>query len=273
MVRKLYKHEFIALLRVILPLNIICIALSLLLRISQSLAGAAGGSVVYALINSLLMFAYVVSLIAITCLTFALVVVRFYRHLLSAEGYLSMTLPVKTSTHIVCKLVCGTAVSILSTFIMALSLFILWSGYAEFWTILGNSKTNIRSFLDYFGIGSGMAALYVIEIILTLLTSVVASYLMAYAAMTMGQRAKKRVLMSVVWYFVFNMIRGFITNIVALVASISFNPNDYDESAVRLMFNSGFHWVLWASILLAIIWSAVFYVIAQTNLKKRLNLE
>ena len=279
MVKKLYKHELIALMRLILPLNAICIGLSLLLRICQTLGSLLEDVTLFYLVTSVVTMMYVVSIIAITFITFGIVIVRFYRHLLSTEGYLSLTIPVSTSAHIICKLVCGMLMSLISGLSMILSIFIVGSGFAEFWTSFGNILEDIGELIRY--VGSGGFALYIVEIVLLVLTSLAYVFLIAYASMAMGQRAKKsRGVLSVVWYFVFSAIRQIVMNAITIIASLLFgNSNAIEmiltnrDSFFDFLLNSGLHWILWSSILITVIWGAVYYVITQISLKKHLNLE
>ena len=54
---------------------------------------------------------------------------RFYKNLLSGEGYLTFTLPFSATQHIVCKLLCGVLVIVIDFIAVIASLLIMVCGY------------------------------------------------------------------------------------------------------------------------------------------------
>ena len=113
MLKKLYRHEFHALFRSLWPLYAGLLVLALLSRLMDMSFFDRRQLVVQILYNSF-MSLYVLGIIAMLIISFAVVIVRFYRHLLTGEGYLSFTLPFTAGQHITCKLVCGVVAGLVS---------------------------------------------------------------------------------------------------------------------------------------------------------------
>ena len=96
MLGKLMKHEFRATARRMLPLFLVVVLLSCFLRISTAVIDHSTRSLptILHMLNALLWVLFVLLLIG--CVVFAVVVMvsRFYKNLLTDEGYLMFTLPV-----------------------------------------------------------------------------------------------------------------------------------------------------------------------------------
>ena len=144
--------------------------------------------VVQILYNSF-MSLYVLGIIAMLIISFAVVIVRFYRHLLTGEGYLSFTLPFTAGQHITCKLVCGVVAGLVSfafTVFVAAHFelgtgFIDWHGFfAGLWQLLGASP-------------AWQAILLVVEVVLLIPVALCQSLLMFYVSMAIGQQCKNRI--------------------------------------------------------------------------------
>ena len=101
MVKKLFKHEFVYYLRsllIYLPVVLVIGGLSRLMVCFESESG------IYSLLlGSTLLMLYFGTL-ACVIITFILSIVRFYKNMFSAEGYLTLTLPVSKTTHLFVKL-------------------------------------------------------------------------------------------------------------------------------------------------------------------------
>ena len=79
MVRKLYKHEFAALFKWVIPLNLICLLLSLLTKLNTVIAESSP----FEIVTVIVAIAYGISLVSLVAITFVVVVSRFYKNLLS----------------------------------------------------------------------------------------------------------------------------------------------------------------------------------------------
>ncbi len=102
MVKKLLKHEFAALGRVLFPLYAILVAMGVLTRLLQLVEF---DSTLYDTAYNSTLSVFVIACITAAILTWVMCVTRYYRHLFTTEGYLSFTLPVTPAQHIGVKLV------------------------------------------------------------------------------------------------------------------------------------------------------------------------
>ena len=107
MLGKLIKHEFRATGRILLPVYLVMLLTAALVRGFQVLTEQTAGEFMRALaVLSVLLFSAAV--FGGSILAFVLMIYRFYKNLMTDEGYLMHTLPVKPWMLIVSKLTIGT---------------------------------------------------------------------------------------------------------------------------------------------------------------------
>ena len=102
MLRKLYKHEFVSLYRILLPLYGVLLGLSVLTRFVSFLPKGESG--VLDFWKGLVLSLSIMLIVSIFVVGSVVIVVRFYQNMLSKQGYLTNTLPFKTYNHIICKI-------------------------------------------------------------------------------------------------------------------------------------------------------------------------
>ena len=102
MVRKLIKYDFTSYMRLLLPVQLILLGIAALNRFVQLFED---GSTVYNIVFYSSIVLYVISIIVALVLTMVVGIVRFYQGMYSGEGYLSHTLPVTPTQHILSKLI------------------------------------------------------------------------------------------------------------------------------------------------------------------------
>ncbi|MGN0493544.1 MAG: hypothetical protein ACI4F7_07855, partial [Acutalibacteraceae bacterium] len=188
MLKKLYKHEFHSLFRSILPIWAALIGFAVLSRLTFILDF---DNKVLNTVRGLSVTAYIFAIIAVFIVGLVIVVMRFYKNLLTHEGYLTFTLPFTPTQHIFCKLICGVVVMIIDFIIVICSLLILGAGTEVLGEILGDIKLVFTELPEY--LSAGQIALISSEVLLLLLLSPFQSLLMFYAAMALGQQFKNKV--------------------------------------------------------------------------------
>lgn len=225
MVKKLYKYEFMSLLRWVLPIDAFCLIMALLLRAGIEIVEyfpESGIAIAGTVLVGMTFFLYI---ILMSIAAFWLVVVRFYKHLLSSEGYLTFTIPVSTTTHLVCKLVCGTTVSLLNGAITVLSVIISFGGLASSlfeWSgisLFGSDGIlSVPEVIPHF-VG------FVLVLIVMSISSAAYALLLPYTSMCLGQLSRKnKIAMSVLWYFVVNTVISTLAQIVSIVFTFIAGP-------------------------------------------------
>lgn len=185
MLGKLLKYELKSTARIFLPFYAAVLVLSVLNRVLFVILE----NVEFLQIPRFLVMAtYVFIIIATFIMTYIVMIQRFYKNLLGEEGYLSMTLPVKTSSHILSKGI-SSAIWILSTIIITLiSIFIMLPNYdflTQFSTFWAGASAEFRELL-----GLNFELLFTAIILITFV-AIITSILMIYTAISFGQLSNK----------------------------------------------------------------------------------
>ena len=191
----------------------------------------------------------------------------------SAEGYLTFTLPVTNAQHIFVKLlvamVCHT-VCVLT--VMAAGCIALWGeDLIKIFKVLGNLIREIFS-----ACGAAHSVIYIIEVILLIVLSAASNILLYYACITVGQTAKKnRILLAIGAYFIYYVASQAVATVFTIVVTVVGMTTDL----VRLLEWIGTHYVatihiyLGGMVVLTAVMAAVFWLVTQTIMTKKLNLE
>ncbi|CUH93210.1 hypothetical protein [Herbinix luporum] len=264
MLRKLIKHDLIATGRYLLPLYGIMLVLSLVNRILSAIDIYAG---YFEIIKILMMFAYGISVVASIIVTFVFMILRFYKNLLTDEGYLMFTLPAKPSQLINSKLLVSLLWNIMSIIVVICSLLILFLTSKRIDLIhstLDNIFTSLKS-----EFGTNRTTLIMIELILLVIISIIQQTLLIYVSIAIGHLVNgHKVLASFVAYFAINtilqtvmtailLIGGYVTD----VADININIIDLPQYAIAF------------SLIVSSIFSTLYYLITNYIFNKKLNLE
>lgn len=264
MVKKLFKHEFYAYARLMLPMYAVMLGIALLGRLVQFFESTSG--MYYAAFIPTIILV-VLSLVTASILSTVFIVIRFYRHLFTGEGYLSFTLPVSPAQHINVKLFTALLFQLLLMLVTCLSVTVL---------LAGDMLTEVIKVIDYLWpyvskvLGAHLP-LYIVELIAVWLLSTMAQILLFYACIALGQMFNKsRVLAAIGIYFGYVVVSNIITTIINTVITPAFdNVTAYIESnaleAVHISFLS--------SGVMSALLGVVCYVIVHTVMRKKLNLE
>lgn len=265
MVKKLFKHELNAYWRIMLPMWGILLAIALFGRIIQFFEF---DHFVYDIVNgsSILFYGIGVAVALVFPVVFA--IIRFYKNLFTGEGYLSFTLPVTVSQHIVVKVLGALVMALLSLVAALVSLCVITAGdvLVELWKagvyILNYLNGQIGAHLWWF----------MLEFVVLLLVALVGQALYYDTCISIGQLFRKnRVLAAVGVYFGFYMIAQVISTIVVIIAMFM------DWSALALWVEKHpyitIHGVMCSSILLSIVFCVAEYLVTYFIIRRRLNLE
>jgi hypothetical protein len=268
MLGKLIKYEFKATTRYFLPLYFALICVSFMGGITLKL----GSDYRFlSAIGGLIMFAYVLLAMAIAGISFFIIIYRFYKNLLSEEGYLSFTLPVTPHTHIINKLIVSAIWQTLSVAVILLSIGIIvinLEGYSAF----SNAINEIGSLFSaaYAEIGFHLI-IYIIEFSILMLLSLLTSILMIYASIALGHlNHSHKILSSFAAYIAISFLLQIITVLIPILASIFVNPADYTTIADILGL---LHIIFPAAILFFLIIGCIFFFITDYIFSHKLNLE
>jgi len=280
MLGKLMKYDFKSMLRIFVPLWLLTPIIALLLSFSiRASIGRADEAEIYSvyfgtgtdlilILMSLLFFVVIVALLVMTAI---LIIQRFYNGLLKDEGYLMFTLPVEPWQLITAKGLTATIISFVSGVVAVLSCIIL---------VMASSDDVILAFMQawnwfwkYSDIEFGPAFWVIVLLsVIVMIVDTAQGVYRIYAAMAIGQLwHAHRVLGACLAYVGMLMAISTVTNLLGTIFSILVPDNFFDW-----MNSSGYTFaILYLLVLLlgSVILLAVFHVITEQILTKKLNLE
>ncbi len=269
MVRKLLKHEAIFYGRTMLPMLIVMLGMGIITRLVWFFEGE---NTTFSIVSTSALIVLIVAMIIGLVMSVIVGVKRFYTNLYTSEGYFSFTLPVTSSAHIFTKLLMAIACFIATIIAVAVSSVIAMGTevFFEVFKAIGYLAGK------YFELTGTHGIFYIIEMVLLVLVMVSTTYLLLYACITVGQLARKnRVLAAFGVYFgyyVFSQIVGTILMILISVYYEYIPIGTFVEFANNHPF-AVVHWILAISIALTTLCGILYFVITNTIMKKRINLE
>jgi hypothetical protein len=258
------KHEFRATSRVMVPLLLFMLVSAVGVNISERIMESSS-SEVPRLLGGLLVFLFVLAILVLSVMSIVLMAQRFYKNLLTDEGYLMFTLPV--SIH-----------SILWSKIFVSSIWFIVVGIADcaaaFLASLNVNTVNslAKEIGDMFnGLTSEYAvngAAFIGETILLVFLACAGLCLLFYAAMSVGfSFPRHKWLLSVVFFFVFQIV----LQIIGFGGM--FTWVGYSDTAAHMSGFAIMHTSMWVAIGIEAVCCAAFYALTAIMLKKHLNLE
>ena len=270
MLGKLLKQDFRATARIILPVYAAVPVLGLFTNLITRLCENQNGFLIRA-IGALVSFVFSLSLIAAVVTTVVLMILRFYRNLMTDEGYLMFTLPVNRHQLIWSKLLSALIYTAASAMAVTLSILLVllpiadWSG---FWGNLGELLSSITESL-HFGVPGPLLLLWIA--VLAILT-VFSGFLMVYAAIALGHSfSNHKILLSVVFFIAFSLaMQAAGLTFFSYQLTIGETVIESGGSAASLLDGTRF---LVIDSIEPLVACGVFYTLTWYNLQKRLNLQ
>lgn len=265
MVKKLFKHEFAAYWRVLIPAWIALLGVSVLGRLVQLLES---DSTIYSIVSGSSILFYVIGIVVAIAFPFVYAIIRFYRNLFTGEGYLTFTLPVAPAQHIWVKVLTAVVLQLASLAVVLISAAVMMAGelLVEVWKagvyILGIFYEHMGNHLVWFAI----------ESVLVLLVVMVYATLYYDTCITIGQLFRKnRVLAAVGVFFAFYVVEQIIGTCAIIVAAFI----NWDSLMLFISENIYLcaHVGMWLVILFYAVLGLVFYLVTHAIICKRLNLE
>lgn len=273
MLGKLLKYDLKSTLKVMLPIYVALIIISIINKIflfsnwnqSNNYSSFLGDTLFF-ILNAL----YIVIIVGTLILTLLVAIQHFYKNLLCDQGYLMWTLPVKTSHHILSKFLVSIFWYIASLFIIFLSTFISLPN------IFSEISISIGEFFDIFyslfngNLGTMIAIIFFF--ITALLTSIGSSIMSFYACIAIGHLSTKhKILASVLAYLAISTILQMIGSIIfSLIFSLDISSKiealiPYLSSLIVFCFA--------IPTIINILTIGIFYAITHFILSKKLNLQ
>ncbi len=267
MLGKLLKHEFRATARVMLPLYLVLLAISLCGNFATRIMEHSSSQLLN-LVGGLTIFAFFVGLMAVSLMSFFLMISRFHKNLLTDEGYLMFTLPVSVHGLIFSKIIVSTIWFIATGVVDLLAFLFLFFrvGYVQnFFHGLARLLEDMTSYyaVNFTALGAELLVLGIL--------SCASLCLVVYASAALGHSfANHKILLSFAFFFGFSWISQFIS-LGGILVLDGMNFNFYMLENLTPVAQA--HVMLLAFIAAELIYCAIFYVITAVTLQKRINLE
>lgn len=220
-----------------------------------------------------LMMIGILGSVACVVVAFVLIVIRFYKNLFTAEGYLMFTLPVTETQHLLAKLIAGT-VAMLSAIVAAVLDWLIIFSYDDFFVEFTSILSELDFLLDQWFIEAGGHVIaYAVEVIVLLLLALMSSILFYYMCIALGQatKIKNRILAAVGIYFLLNTMGQFLTPLLTEL-SIEFNDALLGEWIIDHPLE-GLHIELLLGILVYGVLTVVYFAVIRYIMRRKLNLE
>ncbi|MEM1483759.1 hypothetical protein V6615_02650 [Oscillospiraceae bacterium PP1C4] len=268
MLRKLLKYEIKATGRQFLPLYGALLLFSIINKIFFTVDLSAAG---FELPIAIGIFIYGAIAVAIFVLTFIVMIQRFYKNLLSDEGYLMFTLPVKTWELIVSKLITAILWMVASLAVTAITLLIMAIN-TEMITAIPELFSELHAFLlQYFGISEYVL---VFELILVLFATIVSSILLIYVSIAIGHLSSKhRFLASFGAFIGLNVVEQMIYSFIEWILGTA--GYDVFEILNNLIVNNPamLHLIAIPALIITLATAIAYFFITSWILSRKLNLE
>ncbi len=261
MLTKLLKHEFKATARLLLPLYLVLAVLTIMDRIVLSFKyrGTMG------IFAGFVTFAYVVSIIAVVLVSFIIVIFRFYKNLMTNEGYLMFTLPAKSSQLINSKLIVSYTWIIASILAVIASLLCVFYSPERITMLRDGWRVFVAELQRE--LGSGSTALVITEFLILSLLGILNSVLMIYTSIAIGQLSNgHKLLASFAAYIGISTGLQILVTGATAVLGVMFKRIFFDPSSIP-------HILFPLIIIYILVTSALFYWVTNYIFRKRLNLE
>lgn len=272
MLKKLIHHEFIATGRIFLPLYGAFLIMSILLRVYMEIQKAWGFELPgwLGVIGAIPIILYVLLFIAVIAATVVVAIQRFYKNLMTEEGYLMFTLPVKVHQLVNSKLIVATVWSIISGLLCVLSVFILAMTFDTFkvfgywWEVVYTGAAEQGLYLTGW---------LLFELIVSMLVSIVGSFIMIYAAIAATNfSSNHKVLMGIGAYLLINIVLQTIMSIVMIGGGFLMNETLVSMLTSPKNYMSFIDLTVWGSTAMTVVTSAALYWGTCWVLKHKLNL-
>jgi len=262
MLRKLMKYEFMAMGRIFLPLY----GALLINSIFNSIFGRLELDVptIVGILLSVLLIC------GILVVTFLLIIQRFWTNLLSSEGYLMMTLPVRTDYIILSKLFVASIWSVASTIVVTLAIFIMLSAGISFADII----EALKGVIGWIPLEQYQIAIVSVELLVSIVLGTLSGTLLLYACMSLSMLANKyRWLVAIGAYVAWTTAMQTVAVVFISVGAAS-GLFDAIERFMRSFSTFGTILLSFAAyIVVESLLLSVYYIATRYMLRSRLNLQ
>lgn len=285
MLKKLLKYEWKDTRKLLLPINLAVVLITIIgcIMLSTSVFDSEMGF----LLAAPLLVLYILAIITFSCITLVYVYMRFYKNLYTAEGYLMHTLPVTHTQLFHSKLILGYFWFFLNSLLTTLSTTALGASLGFHEAVKEMSGEISESFINDFLLSAGQTPesfsfadlfgfplpVFILFIFLMVLVSSLSSVLMGYVSVLLGQRMERNKLAaSVAIYFGIYMVIQILTSLAVVLPQL-INLGNYLEDESTNFLAESFQSLFPSMIICYLVMNIIFYVICRILVNRQVNLD
>lgn len=271
MLGKLIKHEFKATGRILLLLYAALVFITPLtaayLRLNTG-SVLPEDSVIVGIFNVLSVIIYVVALIGVSTASGIIILYQFYKTMVSKQGYITHTLPVKTSTLVTSKAIVALVWQFVSIAMTALSL-ISFTKILGFWSLSDINFSELFNLMEQVGISFSTIILFGILVLVGSLGGI----LMYYASFAIGQRFTGHPIVgAIAAYLGISFIMQIVSSIFSVTLLSPTTLNALENAGSAAAYNSFMDIYLISMIVFLSIFGGILYFITVYMFNKKLNI-
>lgn len=225
MLGKLFKHEFKDTGKVLLPLNLALIGVTIIGMVVLGLRIFDTDSIAVGFLAIALVLFYILAIVALFIVTYIYLMLRFYRSMYSSEGYLTHTLPASTFSILNTKILVSVFWAFLTMALSVVSvLALILTAFSASGELSSADLANFQTEMEHiFGISTGSLIGWGL---LLMLVSSFSGLLMIYCSISIGQLFNKyKVGAAIVTYVIIYIVLQIVSMIVSLTQSLDTATN------------------------------------------------
>lgn len=264
MLGKIMKYDFKALCRYLLPIYAILVGSAVALRLCIEITDATDGSLLGAILVLAFGLAFGLSALATLFSAFIIIIIHFYKSLLTDQGYFYLSLPVSYDAHLVSKILMGAVFMILSCVAFFVSLLPFMIGNVELPAILSGFKAFFEGIARIMEYENGALCFILFTFIVLF-----GFQIKVYFSIILGQLWQKhRILGAFLAYLGIGMVVRILGSILSVNTISTFRLITNPDS----LFNKATGWILMLLIFNVLIY-ILEYFFTRLIMKHKLNLE
>lgn len=263
MLGKLLKYEWKSTRRIFPLIYAAVLIIAFLLGLSMRGVGTSNAVFGNELGSVMFMGVYLILILALAVVTIVVIIARFYKNMVSQEGYLTHVLPVRTWQHVASKTIMAFIWFFLAVVVILVSIFVMAAATGELRIVW--QEIRLSELMEMIRDVKGTVILFVI----CFFVQIVRLILQFYASMSIGGAANKH---KVLYSFLAFIVIAVILNVVNTLLSLGAVNGIVDlalSGTGDLMVTS----LLVKQLVSDLVVGAVFFVLTNYFLKNRLNLE
>lgn len=264
MLGKLMKYEFKATWKLIVPMYLFMLLMSIITYITVQMSFFNSKNDLVVMTGMVIVMTYVLSMFVIVVGTIIYLIYRFYTSVYGDEGYLLHTLPVDKHHIIISKGLVSVIWIISNIVLIYFSVLFLFSTNKEF---VETIRDGFSYYMDIINTYNKVSAFSVFMTIVASFVTLFARILKISACISLGQLSSNhKVLVSFGFYYAIHFVQRIFSLIYFTIISLSENTSS--------TLSSSLYTGSWAfSLISGLIYCAVFYFLTWYVMEKKLNLD